>query len=125
MSNLINKLGRLGEAAGNAGNSAQQAAGKVSKFDRQAQKTEKSLANWAKEKYQILLEAKERLSPVLSTVKNGLKSFAGKTWSVTMKAIDLVTSPVRGIINLLKNPVFQAGAVLGVSIGMKDTIDTY
>ncbi|MCI8771034.1 MAG: phage tail tape measure protein [Lachnospiraceae bacterium] len=42
-----------------------------------------------------------------------------------MKALDFVTSPVKGIINLLKNPIFQAGAVLGVSIGMKDTIDTY
>lgn len=42
-----------------------------------------------------------------------------------MKAVDLITSPVRGILNLLKNPLFQAGAVLGVSIGLKDTIDTY
>lgn len=50
---------------------------------------------------------------------------AGKTWSVTMRAIDLITSPVRGIINLLKNPIFQVGAVLGVSIGLKDTIETY
>ncbi len=42
-----------------------------------------------------------------------------------MRAVDLITSPVRGILNLLKNPVFQVGAVLGVSIGLKDTIDTY
>ena len=42
-----------------------------------------------------------------------------------MRAVDLITSPVRGIINLLKNPVFQVGAVLGVSIGLKDTIETY
>ncbi|MDE7299539.1 MAG: phage tail tape measure protein, partial [Lachnospiraceae bacterium] len=42
-----------------------------------------------------------------------------------MRAVDFITSPVRGVINLLKNPVFQAGAVLGVSIGLKDTIDTY
>lgn len=42
-----------------------------------------------------------------------------------MRAIDLITSPVRGIINLLKNPIFQVGAVLGVSIGLKDTIETY
>lgn len=42
-----------------------------------------------------------------------------------MKAVDFVTKPVQGIINLLKNPIFQVGAVLGVSIGMKDTIETY
>jgi len=125
LSNLVKKLGKLGEAAENAGNSAQQANGKVSQFDRQAQKTEKNLAGWAKEKYAILLEAKDRLSPLLSTMKNGLKSFAGKTWNVTMRAVDLITSPVRGILNLLKNPIFQAGAILGVSIGLKDTIETY
>nr|WP_251501636.1 phage tail tape measure protein [Otoolea muris] len=42
-----------------------------------------------------------------------------------MRAVDLATSPVRGILNVLKNPLLQAGAVLGVSIGMKDTVDTY
>lgn len=97
----------------------------MSQFDRQAQKTEKGLAKWAKEKYEILLEAKDKIAPVLSKIGSGLRSFAGKTWNVTMRAVDLITSPVRGIINLLKNPIFQAGAVLGVSIGLKDTIDTY
>ena len=53
---------------------------------------------------------------LLSTLGNGLRGFAGKTWSVTMRAIDLITSPVRGIINLLKNPSFQVGAVLGLSL---------
>ena len=97
----------------------------MSQFDRQAERTERSLSRWAKEKYQILLEAKECITPALSAIGRGIRSFAGKTWSVTMKAVDLVTTPVRGILNLLKNPLFQAGAVLGVSIGLKDTIDTY
>ena len=125
ISNLIKKLGKVEEAVDNVSESTKKAGNTVSKFDNQAQKTEKSLASWAKQKYQILLEAKERISPILSTVKNGIKSFAGKTWNVTMKAVDFVTSPVKGIINLLKNPIFQIGAVLGVSIGMKDAIDTY
>lgn len=125
LSNISKKFEKLEKAADNAGNSARKAEGRVSQFDKQAQKTEKDLARWAKEKYEILLEAKDRVAPVLSTLGNGLRSFAGKTWSVTMRAVDLITSPVRGIINLLKNPVFQAGAVLGVSIGLKDTIETY
>ncbi len=125
LSNLIRKMGKLEEAAQKTGNSSKKAGEQVSQFDRQAQKTEKSLASWAKEKYQILLEAKEKITPIISKIGNGLRSFAGKTWSVTMRAADFITSPVRGIINLLKNPIFQAGAVLGVSIGLKDTIDTY
>ena len=42
-----------------------------------------------------------------------------------MKAVDLVTAPVRGILNLLKNPIFQAGAVLGVTFSVADTVNTY
>ena len=125
LSNLIRKLGNLGTTAERTGTSSQRAGERVSQFDRQTQKTEKGLAKWAKEKYEILLEAKDKIAPVLSKIGSGLRSFAGKTWNVTMRAVDLITSPVRGIINLLKNPIFQAGAVLGVSIGLKDTIDTY
>lgn len=102
--------------------SAKKANDEVTKFDRSAQK---SLLSWAKEKYSVLLEAKDKISPILSTIKGGLTSFGRKTWSVTMKAVDLATAPIRGVINLLKNPILQVGAVLGVSIGLKDTIDTY
>ena len=109
VSNATKKFEKMERAANSANSSAKKASDTVSKFDKQAQKTEKSLASWAKEKYEVLLEAKERISPVLSTLGNGLRGFAGKTWSVTMRAIDLITSPVRGIINLLKNPIFQVG----------------
>lgn len=125
LSNLTKKIEKLGSEADKAGQKTKKSSEYVSEFDKRAQKTEKSLARWAKEKYKVILEAKERITPVLSTIGGGLRSFTSKTWSVTMKAVDFVTSPVRGIINLLKNPVFQVGAVLGVSIGMKDTIETY
>ncbi len=125
LSNLIKKIGRLGEESDKTGEKAKKSQKHVTEFDRQAQKTEKRLSGWAKEKYRILLEAKERITPLLSTLGKGLKGFAGKTWSVTMRAVDFVTSPVRGILNLLKNPVFQVGAVLGVSIGLKDAAETY
>lgn len=125
LSNVTKNFQKMEKAAESANNSAKKAGSTVTQFDKQAQKTEKSLASWAKQKYEILLEAKERISPVLSTIGSGLKSFTKKTWSVTMRAVDFITAPVRGIINLLKNPVFQVGAVLGVSIGLKDTIETY
>lgn len=125
LSNVIKKITKLGGTAEKAGKSAEEAGKKVSAFDKSAEKTQNSLLKWAKEKYEILLEAKERITPVLTTIGNGIKGFAGRTWNVTMKAIDLVTAPVRGILNLLKNPIFQAGAVLGISIGLADTINTY
>ena len=41
-----------------------------------------------------------------------------------MSVIDKATAPLRGIINILKNPILPAGAILGISVGLKDTIDT-
>lgn len=98
---------------------------KLTKFDKTAEKTQRSLAKWMKQKYEVYLEAKERITPILKTLGTGLKSLTKGAWHVTMKAKDFATAPIRGVINLLKNPLFQVGAVLGVSIGMKDTIDTY
>ncbi len=125
LNSAIQGLKKLEQAYKHAGDSARKSGSKVTEFDRQAEKTERTLASWAKQKYEVLLEAKERISPVLSTVGSGIRGVAGKTWNITMKAVDLVTSPVRGILNILKNPVFQAGSILGISIGLKDTIDTY
>lgn len=124
MSNATKKLGSLGNAADKAGQSVDRSREYVSKFDEQANKTQQNLAKWAKEKYQIYLEAKENISPVLDTIGGGIKSLAGKTWSFTLKALDFATTPVRTLLNLLKNPLLQAGAFFGVSLGLTDTINT-
>ena len=97
----------------------------VSKFDKSAQKTEKNLKSWISKKWQLVLEAKDRISPVVEKLGSGLKGIFGKAWNLTMKVADFVTAPIRGIINLLKNPVLQAASVLGITIGFKDTVDTY
>lgn len=125
LSNVLKKMAKLGEAAKQSGNSIQSAEKKVTKFDAASERTQKTLSKWLKEKYELFLEAKDKISPVLSKLKNGWKTLGGKTWHITMKAIDFATSPIKGILNLLKNPIFQVGAVLGVSVGLKDTIDTY
>lgn len=109
----------------NVDRSVQQSEERISEYDETVQRTRKSLLEWAKEKYQVLLEARERVTPIVNTVKSGLKSFAGKTWNVTLKAIDLITSPLRSVINMLKNPILQAGVVLGVSLSLTDTVNTY
>lgn len=106
-------------------NAGKRAGEYVSKFLKSTQKTQKSLASWASKKYQILLEAKDRISPALTTISRSIKGIAGKTWNTTIKAIDLITSPVRKILGLLRNPLLAAGAVLGVTFGFTDTINTY
>lgn len=125
LSNIAKGFNDVDSAAKKAQSSVSSASKKVSQFDKSAENTQKSLANWVKQKYQLYLEAKDKASPVLEKLKTSVKTVAGKAWSVTMKAVDLATAPIRGVINLLKNPLFQVGAVLGVSIGFKDTVDTY
>lgn len=125
LSKVTQNLNKMKDAADKANSSTKKAGETVSKFDKSAQKTQKSLASWAKEKYEVLLEAKDKISPVLQTIGSGLKNFGSRAWSVTLKAVDYATAPIRGVINLLKNPIFQAGAVLGVSVGLADTINTY
>ena len=61
VSNATKKFEKMERAANSANSSAKKASDTVSKFDKQAQKTEKSLASWAKEKYEVLLEAKEQI----------------------------------------------------------------
>lgn len=125
LSKVTQNLNKMKDAADKANSSTKKAGETVSKFDKSAQKTQKSIASWAKEKYEVLLEAKDKISPVLQTIGSGLKNFGSRAWNVTLKAVDYATAPIRGVINLLKNPILQAGAVLGVSVGLADTINTY
>ena len=125
LSKVTQNLNKMKDAADKANSSTKKAGETVSKFDKSAQKTQKSLQSWAKEKYEVLLEAKDKISPVLQTIGSGLKNFGSKAWNVTLKAVDYATAPIRGVINLLKNPVFQAGAALGVTFSVADTVNTY
>ena len=117
-SNVTSKINRLGDTVKKNSQT-------VSQFDRQTQKTERTLQSWAKQKYQAVLEAKDRVSPILSSIGGNMKSFASKTWNTTLSVVDLATKPIQGIISLLRNPILQAGAVLGISVSAADTINTY
>lgn len=120
--NAAKKASGFEKALNQSMNSASKSA---SGFEKSVEKSQKSLLAMMKEKYQVLIEAKDRVGPVAKQALNTVKSITGKTWNVTMKAVDMVTAPVRGILNILKNPILQAGAVLGVSVSLKDTVDTY
>lgn len=98
---------------------------KMSAFDRVNEKTQQRLEKMNRSKFQVALNAVDRASAVVQKVSSTLKRFTSKAWNVTMKAVDMVTAPVRGIFKLFTNPLFQIGAAIGVTIGVKDTIDTY
>lgn len=63
LGNAIRGINRLGQAADRAGESAQRSGRRVTEFDRSSERTQHSLSQWMKEKYEVLLEAKDRVTP--------------------------------------------------------------
>lgn len=98
---------------------------KASGFEKSVNQTKKSLLAMLKEKYQILLEAKDRITPTVKQAITYVKSLTSKAWKVTLKAVDLVTSPVRRVFGLLQSPLVAAGVTISAGAGIADTIKTY
>lgn len=98
---------------------------KASGFEKSVNQTQKSLLAMLKEKYQLLLEAKDQITPTVKQAITYVKSLTSKTWKVTLKAVDLVTSPVRRVFGLLKSPLVAAGVTISAGAGIADTIQTY
>ena len=102
-----------------------QATRKMSQFDQTIEKTKSKMDEFNKTKFSAVIDAVDKASAVAGRIGTSLKGITGKVWSVTMTVLDKATAPIRGVINLLKNPLIQLGAVIGVSVGLKDTIDTF
>lgn len=133
MENTVNKAAKGFENASrrvsgfekSVGSGFDSASKKASGFEESVNKTQKSLLAMMKEKYQLLLEAKDRITPTVKQAITYVKSLTGKTWKVTLKAIDLVTSPMRRVFGLLKSPLVAAGVTISAGAGIADTVQTY
>ena len=62
----------------------------VSKFDRSSQKTQKTLSNWMKQKYQILLEAKDKIPSTISKTKRELSTWLKQKYQLLLEAKDKI-----------------------------------
>lgn len=136
MENTVNSANKAAKGFENAsrrvsgfeksvGSGFDSASKKASGFEKSVNKTQKSLLAMMKEKYQLLLEAKDRITPTVKQAITYVKSLTGKTWKVTLKAVDLVTSPVRRVFGLLKSPLVAAGVTISAGAGIADTVQTY
>lgn len=98
---------------------------KISSFDKAMKSVEDRLHKMGNTKVNMALDAVDKASAVIKKVRSSVKDLAGKVFRTTISVIDKATAPIRGILNLLANPLLAAGAVLGVSIGVTDSIDTF
>ena len=94
---------------------------------------EKSVMNLAKQiqgmkgksKLEVAATLKDMASKGIQNVAAAGKKIAGKVWTVTLKAADLVTAPFKKIVSLIANPIAGAAAFAGISLGVADTINTF
>lgn len=136
MENTVNSANKAARGFENASKSASgfeksvgsgfdNASKKASGFEKSVNQTQKSLLAMLKEKYQLLLEAKDRITPTVKQAITYVKSLTSKAWKVTLKAVDLVTSPVRRVFGLLQSPLVAAGVTISAGAGIADTVQTY
>lgn len=69
--------------------------------------------------------AEDNASPVLDDVNDKAEKWDGSVWEATVSIVDGVTSPLSAIARTVRNPLVAAGSMLGVGIGVSDTVNTY
>ena len=107
------------------GPGVQSAQKRLSGFDKSIEHTKDQLDRLTSTGFHIDLDAVDRATATIRNVETRARSFAGKAWNFTVGIIDKATAPLQGIINLVRNPVLQAGAIFGVSVSLADTVGTY
>lgn len=97
----------------------------VDKLGNSIKKMQQQMAKMSGGKSNINLNVKDKATKSIEKIAKDVTNLSRKTWNVSMKVIDKATAPLKGIVNLLKNPILQAGAVVGVSLGIGDAFETY
>ena len=105
-----------------AGKAAEEAGQKADAFEKRLQKTQNSLQSMFKKKFQIVMEAMDKASPILKKITSSAKSLVGKAWRVTVTLLDKVTAPFRGLYRMITNPISIALSIAGLGLGVKDTV---
>lgn len=120
---VIDIVAQVSDETASGSSSAQK---NLSKLEKSMQSLQQRITDMkGKSKLEIAASLKDMASKGLAKIAEKGKSLAGKAWTVTMKLKDLVTAPFRGIAKMLANPIVQIATIAGVSLGAKDTIDTY
>lgn len=71
------------------------------------------------------LGADDNASPIIDSVRDKAAAWDGSVWTATVGIVDAATAPISKITGALSNPLTQAGAMLGVTVGLNDTVNTY
>lgn len=95
---------------------------KLNGFERSMNKTQSKIN---KLNAKMNISAVDKASAVVEKVKTKAKGLTSTVWKASVGIVDKVTSPLKGILNMFKNPLFTAGAIIGVSLSLGSAINTY
>ena len=98
---------------------------KVSAFDQTVQRTQQRLDKMSGSRWSVAFGAVDKATSVITKVESKIHTAVGKAWNFTVGLVDKATAPLQGIFNLLRNPLLQAGAVLGITVSVSDAISTF
>ncbi len=122
---LSNSLKGTQRGMAGLGSSVNGTKNNTDKFLESMRKTEQQAQRLTKDKWLMRLETVDRASQSIEKVTNEVAKFSNKTFNFTMKMTDLATKPLQGLVKLATNPIVAFGSVAGVTVGVKDTIDTF
>ena len=102
-----------------------QVTGQAGRAESAIRKLEKRAKALGHTRVAITLQTVDRATRVLNNIWTTGRRITSKVWRATVTVLDKATAPIRGILNLLKNPLLQLGIVIGVSGGISDVVKTY
>ena len=126
MSGSVTVIDIVAQVTDETASGARSAESNVSRLERSMMNLQKQIMGMkGKSRLEVVATLKDMASKGIQGVANAGKKIAGKVWTVTLKAVDLVTAPFKKVLGLLANPIAQAAAFAGVSFGVADTISTF
>ncbi len=126
MNDTVTVIDIVAQVTDETASGARSAEANVSKLERSMMNLQKQIMGMkGKSKLEVAATLKDMASKGIQSVANAGKKIAGKVWTVTLKAVDLVTAPFKKVLGLIANPIAGAAAFAGVSLGVADTVNTF
>jgi len=119
---VIDVVARVTDETASGANGAER---NVSNLERSMMNLQRQLQGMrGKSKLEVACTLKDMATKGIQAVAAKGKQIAGKVWTVTMKAKDLVTAPFKKIWGMIANPLTAAAGAAGISFGLGDTLKT-
>ena len=126
MSGSVTVIDIVAQVTDETAHGTQSSISNISKLERSIMNLQKQIMGMkGKSKLEIAATLKDMASKGITSVVLAGKKIAGKVWTVTMKAKDLVTAPFKKVFGLISNPATQIAAFAGISLGVADTLNTF